>query len=423
MSSGWSSVFRIFWYFFCFELTRYVLFDFIVLLLYKTNRYTKTGNREEARERLFKEQPFVSVIVPGKNEGRHIYKLVRSISEQTYKNIEIIVVDDGSDDKTAIIGRDLERNGFITLFLSNTVRGGKASAANLALRYSKGEYILHLDADCSFNREALENALIPFFMDPTIGAVGGSLEVRNADKNLCTTLQAIEYLKTISIGRMVTSYLGIYAIISGAFGLFRKDVLDKVKGWDIGPGLDGDITVKIRKLGYKVHFEPSAIGLTSAPDSFAKLAKQRLRWNKSIVRFRMRKHIDIFYPNQHFSFMNFFASAENITYNVILNIIWYFHIADMIINFPHLLKYIVPMNIILYALANMLQFSFILMFTDDVKNKLKLFLYVPLMVFYNGYFLRIVKTIAHFREMFLWSSYSDSWNPSKSSMQAKRMRI
>jgi len=422
-SAGAAKALRVFWYFFAFEVSRYVLFDFVVVLFYKGDRYMKRGNRESAKESLWAELPFVSVIVPGKNEGKHIYKLVQSLSEQTYKNFEIIVVDDGSDDKTALIGRDMERNGLITLFLSNEVRGGKASAANLAFRYAKGKYILHLDADCSFHRDAIENILFPFYMDPQLGAVGGNLEVRDPGKNLCTSLQAIEYLKTISIGRMVTSYLGIYSIISGAFGMFRKDVLDQVKGWDIGPGLDGDITMKIRKLGYRIHFEPSAIGLTNVPNTFGKLGKQRLRWNKSIVRFRMRKHKDVFYPGEHFRFVNFFASAENIFFNVILNILWYVHISDMIINFSDLLIYILPMNLLLYTLANTLQFLVVMIFSSDYKDKLKLVPYLPLMVFYNGYYMRIVKTIAHFREMFMWSSYNDPWNPSKSSQQAKKYHL
>ena len=421
--TGTTKFIRIFWLFFAFELGRYVIFDLIVVLFYKGNRRINREKIQLAKDKVWDELPLVSVIVPGKNEGKHIYKLVRSLSEQTYKNFEIIVVDDGSEDNTAIIGRDMERNGLINLFLSNEVRGGKASAANLAFRYAKGKYVLHLDADCSFHRDAIENALFPFYMDERIAAVGGNLEVRDGDKNLCTNLQSIEYLKTISIGRMVTSYLGIYNIVSGAFGMFRKDVLDQVKGWDIGPGLDGDITMKIRKLGYRVHFEPSAIGLTSVPSTFTKLAKQRLRWNKSIVRFRMRKHKDVFYPGAHFNFLNLMASAENIFFNVILNILWYFHVSDMIINFSDILIYILPMNLLLYTCANVFQFLVVLFFSSDAKSKLKFIPYLPLLVFYNGYFMRIVKSIAHFREMFMWSSYNDSWNPAKSSLEAKKYQL
>ena len=94
-------------------------------------------------------------------------------------------------------------------------RGGKASAANFGTNYSKGKYVVHLDADSSLDRDAIEKILLPFYYDPKIKAVGGCVKVRNADASLCSSMQALEYLKTIQVGRMVTSELGIYHIISG----------------------------------------------------------------------------------------------------------------------------------------------------------------------------------------------------------------
>lgn len=422
-SLGLFGFIRVFWYFFVFEFFRFVLMDFIVVLVHKLNKHFKKDEYEHALHELWEEKPFVSVIVPGKNEGKHIYKLVKSMSEQTYQNFEIIVVDDGSDDQTATIGRSLERSGLISLFIRNEVRGGKASAANVALRFAKGKYVLHLDADSSFDRDAIEKILLPFYMIDNLAAVGGNLEVRNADTNICTTLQAIEYLKTITIGRMVTSYLGIYSIISGAFGMFRKDVLDKLNGWDIGPGLDGDITLKIRKMGYKVHFEPTANGKTNAPATFKVLSKQRLRWNKSIVRFRMRKHINIFFPNYNFNFMNFWASADNIFYTVIVNFIWYINAFDMVMNFSDKILYIMIINFFLFTSANIFQFLVAVLMADERSKKMKLFPYLPLMPFYNGYYMRLIKTMAHLKEMFFYSSYDDPWNPPKSSSHAKHLKL
>src|SRR5690606_11706499 len=135
---------------------RYFLLEFIVLNLAKIKTWADKDKRNDARRRLFVENPLVSILIPGKNEGKHLHKLVTSLGEQTFKNIEIIVVDDGSDDDTPIIGRSLEKAGLITMFLRNEVRGGKASAANLALRFVKGKYIIHLDADCSYDNDAME---------------------------------------------------------------------------------------------------------------------------------------------------------------------------------------------------------------------------------------------------------------------------
>lgn len=418
------SFLRIYWFFVFFEFTRYVLIDYIVVLYFAFKRRMRAKKWELARSCLFTELPLVSVVVPGKNEGGHLFKLVRSLAEQSYSNLEIIVVDDGSDDQTPVIGRSLQKAGFITQFIRNGERGGKASAANLALRMSKGDFIVHLDADCSFHNNAIENSLIPFYMDDRIGGVGGSLEVRDSDKNVCTSVQAIEYLKSISLGRIVTSTLGIYPIISGAFGVFRRDVLEKIKGWDIGPGLDGDLTVKIRKAGYQVHFEASSVGLTSVPPDFMKLAAQRLRWSKSVIRFRIRKHGSVFVPDEHFSFMNLLASTESILYGVIFNILWYINLVDQIINFPQQLAYIFPMSFMLYLGANLMQFLLIVAIgREDFYKRLLLLPYLPLIVIYNGIYLRVIRTISHISEIFFFTSYKDPWNPAKTSRHARTMRI
>lgn len=416
--------FRLFYFYVVFELARYFVIEFIILNLVKLHKW---GNKEKvakARQEFLFENPLVSILVPGKNEGKHLHKLVNSLSEQTYKNIEIIVVDDGSDDDTPVIGKSLEKAGKIDLFLRNEVRGGKASAANLAFRFAKGKYIVHLDADCSYDRDAIEKIIIPFYVDKNIGGVGGNVMVRNYKQSLATTLQAIEYYDTISIGRMVTSYIGWYRIISGAFGAFRKDILDNLKGWDIGPGLDGDITVKIRKLGYKIHFADEAVCLTSVPRNFKILAKQRLRWDKSIVRFRVRKHRDVLYPNKHFKFGDFFSFVENITFSIILNIKWYFYATDMFINYPSVVGNIIITNILLYTFTNYLKFMLYSLYRSRKNAPMHYFLiYIPAMVFYFGYYLRVVRTIAHIQEFIFKKSYEDPWNPQKTSVHAKKLGL
>jgi cellulose synthase/poly-beta-1,6-N-acetylglucosamine synthase-like glycosyltransferase len=421
---GFARFARVFWFFVFFELVRYVVVDFISLnSAFMKKRLTK-GLRQEATYRMLLEQPLVSVIIPGKNEGKHIYKLVMSLREQTYKNIEIIVVDDGSDDDTPYIGKDMEKNGFIDKFIRNEFRGGKASAANLALRFSTGKYVVHMDADCSYNRDAIFEIIVPFYEDERIGAIGGNVMVKNYKDSLVTTLQAIEYYDTISIGRIVTSHLGIYRVISGAFGAFKMEAMQQIQGWDIGPGLDGDITVKIRKVGYRIKFAPDAVCLTNAPNTFQKLAKQRLRWDKSLIRFRLRKHKDVFYPNQHFNFSSFISFVENITYNLILNVKWYVYVIDMIVNFPSELKFVIYTNILLYTTVNYFKFLIFSLFRRYKNASVSYFLiYIPLMVIYFGYFLRFVRSIAYIQEIFFKKSYDDPWNPPKSSAQAKKLGI
>lgn len=423
-SIGFNKFIRVFWFFFFFEFIRYFVIEFLAVLFWTISRYAHRKEYEEARDLLMKEAPFVSVIVPGKNEGKHIHKLATSLKNQTYTNYEVIIVDDGSDDDTAEICRSLKKSGLIDHFYRNEVRGGKASGANLALRYAKGKYIVHLDADCSYEPDALEKVIIPFYLNDNLGAVGGNVMVRNHEESLCATMQMMEYIDTISVGRMASSFLGIYRVVSGAFGAFRRDVIDRVGGWDIGPGLDGDITVKIRKMGYDITFEPEAVCYTNAPRTWKALIKQRLRWDKSLIRFRLRKHKDVLYPNQSFRFSNFISFVENITYNLLLNVKWYVYIIDMLINFPSRILFIVPMNLFLYTCSN---FFKIMIFSLFRKRKhvpvYKLIPYIPLMVVYMGYFLRIVRSIAYYKEIFFRASYDDPWNPPKSSRHAKAMKI
>jgi biofilm PGA synthesis N-glycosyltransferase PgaC len=424
VSVGYWKLVRIFWFYLLFEFFRYIFIEAITIIIWKIKMRLNRRKWAHARNRFLNENPKISILVPGKNEGKHIYKLAVSLKEQSYKNFEIIIVDDGSDDLTPEICKSLQKNGFIDLFLRNDVRGGKASAANVALRYATGKYIVHLDADCSYDNDAIEKIMIPFYYDKNIGAIGGNVMVRNYDENLITTLQAIEYLDAISIGRIVNSELGIYRVISGAFGAFRRDVIDRLGGWDIGPGLDGDITVKIRKLGYKIHFEPKAVCLTNAPNSPKKLIRQRLRWDKSLIRFRLRKHRDVYYPNRSFNLSNFVSFFENVTYNLVLNITWFVYIIDMMVNYPSEIEYIVVMNFILYTANNYFKFLFFSPFRQRKQASMSYFLiYLPLMVFYFGYFLRIVRSIAYLQELLFKASYDDPWNPPKSSRHAKAMRL
>lgn len=417
---GLGKFIRIFWYFVIFEFTRYVLIDYVVLAIFAINKKKRIRKWRKARQELLLENPLISIIIPGKNEGKHLYKLTKSLAEQTYRNFELIIVDDGSDDDTGIIGRNLEKLGLIDLFLRNEQRGGKASGANFALQFTKGKYIVHLDADCSFDRKAIENVLIPFYLDKRIGAVGGNVKVRNYKESLCATLQAIEYLKTVSVGRIVTSYLGIYKIISGAFGAFDADVVKRMGGWDIGPGLDGDITVKFRKSGYRIYFSPSAICLTSAPSKFKKLTNQRLRWDRSIIRFRVRKHNNVFLPMPNFTWGTFFALFENIFYNVVLDITWWVYIIWTIFYYSGSLQFIIPMNITLYIVFSYVQMLSVYLFSERRNEELSLWKFVWMMPIYTGAYLRIVRTIAYYKEYFKRESYNDAWNPYKSSKMAKR---
>ena len=409
---------RVFWYFLIFDFSRYILLDFVLLfMIYLKAINTSAKERERlARERLKRENPLVSVIVPGKNEGKHFFDLGRTLKRQTYRNLEIIVVDDGSDDNTERIGRKAQARGIIDLFLKNDVRGGKASAANLAMRYAKGKYIVHLDADSNLAYDAIEEMLVPFYLDNKVGAVGGDIRVANSSQTVASALQGIEYAKTISLSRRITSALGVLRIISGAFGAFRKDVIDRFHGWDVGPGLDGDITMKIRKMGFKVAFSGTALCYTNVPISFFKLVKQRVRWSRSLVRFRLRRHNDILRPDANFSGFNFIAVLDNILFNVVLNFFWWAYLYQIVaFNAPMVVPILIT-NYLLYVLSGTIQFILCIVLSPSEFSRRKLITLIPFLVvmpLYTGVLMRVVRTYAYFDEFLFRSSYKDPWNPWK----------
>ncbi len=412
-SFSFSRIVSVFWLFFLFELPRYYILEAGVIIYLKMRRKHFERRDSLARGRFLAARPFVSVIAPGKNEGKNIYKLVISLSEQTYKNFEVIVVDDGSDDDTEVICRSLEKQGLIDIFLRNEVSGGKASAANFALQFAKGEYIIHLDADSSLDHDAIEKIVIPFYFDDKIKAVGGDVKVRNSKDSICTSLQALEYLGNIMVGRTVTSTLGIYRIISGAFGAFEAKTLREIGAWNVGPGLDGDVTQKIRNAGHRIFFERRAICLTAVPQTFYALGKQRMRWSKSLVRFRVRRHIIAMLPRGNFSWKNFFSLFENLFFYLYLDMLWVIYLIVLIVNNIGSLFDLFVLKFAIMAVCNLFSFFMILWLTERKKEELPLIAFVPFLSIYVGYFLRIVRTWAYFVEFFLFSSYKDPWNPPK----------
>lgn len=420
---SFSSIVNTYWFLFFLEFPRYYLAEAIIVtrMLFIQNSLRKRN--DVARFRLLRDNPLVTILVPGKNEGAHIYKLVKSLNEQTYRNFETIIVDDGSDDATSVICEGLAKNGLIDRYLRLRSRGGKASAANYGAFYAKGKYIVHLDADSSLDRDALEKILLPFYMDPQIKAVGGCVKVRNNKDTICTSLQALEYLKTIMVGRTVTSTLGIYHIISGAFGAFEVETLKHIGYWDIGPGLDGDITQKIRKAGWKVHFTHEAVCLTNVPTRWSALFKQRLRWSKSLVRFRLRKHSDILLPNKNFSILNFLSNFENLFYDSFLNYVWLIYIINLLFTHNSHIFEIFILGWFIRLCFSFIAFAVIMFVTERKRDELFLIKFLPVVTFYNGYFLRFARLIAHTQEFFFFSSYKDKWNPRKTSVHAQLERI
>ncbi|WP_217160900.1 glycosyltransferase family 2 protein [Thiocystis violascens] len=354
-----------------------------------------------------------SVLMVGHNETKGLVRSVRSLHEQTHRNLQIVVVDDGSTEPMTELALRLQQQGLVDTVVSAGIRGGKAAALNLGLRYCRHDIIVVADIDTSFDRDAVEHLLRPLVHDPSIGAVGGNIAVRNPRASLLTRFQSLEYFSNISLGRQFTSMFGILAIVSGAFGAYRRRGLETVGGWDVGPGDDSNVTTKIRRAGWRIIFEPQAWALTDVPVTDRALDNQRLRWNRSLIRNRWRKFRSVFNPFQHnFSTADMVAAINLLWFHLVLTFAWVGYITYLVLN--HGADALVLL-IALHALViffDYFEFAVAMLFVPR-PGMWRLLAYVPGMTFYVAYYMRINRLRAYLSELVLRRSYTDPFYPSK----------
>lgn len=240
--------------------------------------------------------PFVSVIVPAYNEELVIARTVESLLASDYQHFEIIIVDDGSQDRTSEVVRE-KFGGNPRIRLFTTANGGKAAALNLGLHHSKGKVIVALDADTLFARQTI-GALAHRFYDPSLGAIAGNAKVGNRT-NLVTRWQALEYITSQNMDRRAFASLNCITVVPGAVGAWRRDLLEQAGDFSADTlAEDQDLTLEIRRRGYKIGYEEDAIAWTEAPDRLGSLAKQRFRWAYGTLQC-MWKHRDALFAPRY----------------------------------------------------------------------------------------------------------------------------
>ncbi|MGH7620325.1 MAG: bifunctional polysaccharide deacetylase/glycosyltransferase family 2 protein, partial [Gemmatimonadaceae bacterium] len=222
--------------------------------------------------------PRVSVIVPAFKEERVIVKTVESLLAQEYDGeLTVVVVDDGSPDATfERASTAFKGNDRVAVFRKEN--GGKASALNYGLARANGEIVVGLDADTVFKRDAVA-ALVRPLADPKVGAVAGNAKVGNR-LNIVTRWQAVEYVTSQNLDRRAFSLLDCITVVPGAVGAWRKSVVDEIGGFsDETLAEDQDLTLSVRRRGYRIAYADDAIAYTEAPDTLKGLANQRFRWS------------------------------------------------------------------------------------------------------------------------------------------------
>jgi cellulose synthase/poly-beta-1,6-N-acetylglucosamine synthase-like glycosyltransferase len=290
--------------------------------------------------RLADTAPPITLMAPAYNEALTIVESVRSLLSLQYPAFEVLVVNDGSKDETlqvlieAFELRPIHRHYHLAapckpirgiyagarqprLVVVDKENGGKADALNAALNMSRFPIVCSMDADSLLEADALLRAVSPFIEDPqrTI-AVGGVIRIANgcrvahgrilevgAPRNLLALLQTVEYLRAFLMARLAWSRISALTIISGAFGLFRRQAVLDVGGYSHGTvGEDMELVIKLhkhfRRLGkpYRIGFTPEPVCWTEAPETFAVLGRQRARWHRGALETFFRHRDMLFNP-------------------------------------------------------------------------------------------------------------------------------
>jgi cellulose synthase/poly-beta-1,6-N-acetylglucosamine synthase-like glycosyltransferase len=271
--------------------------------------------------------PGISVLLPAYNEEAGIVESVRSLLSLRYPRFEVVVVNDGSTDGTIerltaafdlVEIRKALRDGIATrpvtatyvsrrhpeLCVVDKENGGKADALNAGVNAARHPYVCAVDADALIEEQALLQVARPIIDDPGLmAATGGIVRIANG----CTvdhgrvvsvglpvsrlaTIQVVEYFRAFLVGRVGWSRINALLIISGAFGLFRRDLVDEVGGWWTNTvGEDVELVVRLHRLlrrrgtDYRIAFVPDPVCWTEVPEDLRTLGRQRRRWHRGLA--------------------------------------------------------------------------------------------------------------------------------------------
>ncbi len=305
-----------------------LMFSMFTILAWSRIRHHHHGENSQTTDEIFRSPltPPVSILLPAYNEEAGVVQSVKSLLQLRYPELEIIVIDDGSRDRTVevlkeafelvpvrrVMRAELDTAAVGQVYVSRlhphlTVvskeNGGKADALNCGVNLARYPYVCAIDADAILEEQALLRVMAPVIDDPEVVATGGIVRIANGctvrngriiDVNLprtrLATLQVVEYLRAFLVGRMGWAAVGTLLIVSGAFGVFKRSVMVDVGGYETGTvGEDMELVVRIHRRmreankPYKVSFVPDPVCWTEAPEDLRILSRQRRRWQRGLL--------------------------------------------------------------------------------------------------------------------------------------------
>ena len=231
-------------------------------------------------------RPKVAVLIPAYNEEKVIERTVRSVLDSVYRNLRVIVIDDGSKDATHAVVRDAFADEIAAgrVLLLTKPNAGKAEALNFGLRHLREDedIFVGIDADTIIAPDAIAH-LVPRFLNPQVGAVAGNAKVGNR-VNLWTRWQALEYITSQNFERRALNALGSVSVVPGAIGAWRTKAVRDAAGYHTDTvAEDADLTMALLQDGYRVEYEDLSLAYTEAPTNASGLMRQRFRWSFGIL--------------------------------------------------------------------------------------------------------------------------------------------
>ncbi|PYL02650.1 MAG: hypothetical protein DME32_05920 [Verrucomicrobia bacterium] len=219
----------------------------------------------------------VSVVIAAYNEGKVIHTTLQSLLKTDYQGqLEVIVIDDGSGDDTAIeVEKVAATDGRVRLIRQQN--HGKARALQRGIVAAGNELIVFIDADTHFQRQTLPRLLAPF-IDPSIGGVSGHAKVGNL-RSFIARCQSLEYIVGFNLDRRAYTRWNCITVLPGAISAIRKQAIDRAGGLSLDTlAEDTDLTLSLHKQQLRSVYVPGAVAWTEAPETVRTLSRQRFRW-------------------------------------------------------------------------------------------------------------------------------------------------
>jgi cellulose synthase/poly-beta-1,6-N-acetylglucosamine synthase-like glycosyltransferase len=253
-------------------------------------------------------RPAVTIIAPAFNEEGKIHKTIASLKKITYKNVEFIIVNDGSTDGThketlAAIGRDKRFT-----YINRKENKGKAFSLNQGIAAARGDYIACMDADSIVEPGILEKVLPYMVQNEKVGAVTVTVEVSRPRKFIHRIID-IEYNIGLSLFLKVFSFTNTVFVTPGPFSLFRKDALEQIGGFDVtNITEDLEIAYRLHRAGYRIDCCLEAKVNTICPPTFNTIYRQRRRWYSGAIQ-TWFKHRDMLF-NSKYGLFGYFVPLQ-----------------------------------------------------------------------------------------------------------------